>query len=123
MRQATLLIIAMASAGCSTMHPAQIGQAAGSMIGMAVAPGVGAPLGGLLGTLAGLVVQGRIDKDTEKKERVVLAQDMSSQPSGRMSAAGEASSTPGAGSQRVWVDEHTENGKIVAGQFEQRYVP
>jgi hypothetical protein len=68
-------------------------------------------------------VQGRIDKDTEKKERVVLAQDMSSQPSGRMSADGEASSTPGAGLQRVWVDEHTENGKIVAGQFEQRYVP
>ncbi len=119
-----ILICLLVASGCSGLPPAQIGQVAGALIGTAVAPGIGAPIGHVIGTLAGVFVQDKIDKETETKERVALGQELNQGPQGSVStAAAPTGATPLGTPQRVWVDESLQGGTVVAGHFEHRYVP
>jgi hypothetical protein len=105
--------------GCSGFAPAQVGQTAGTIVGAAAAPGIGAPIGALVGMLAGLVVQGEMDKVTEKRERRELAQQL-----GTPSRSGPETPAPARGEPtRVWVDEQVQDGRLVAGHFDTRYIP
>ena len=111
--------------GCSALPPAQMGQVAGTLIGAAVAPGLGGAVGGMIGTLAGLVVQGEMDHQTENKERTVLGEQLEENPSPKTQGAA-AQETPQQTLEgvpvRVWVDETTQGGRTVAGHFEERVV-
>ena len=106
-------------AGCSGLSPTQVGQTAGAIAGGAIIPGIGFPLGTLVGTLAGLVVEGQMEKAHEKQERVDLSKHLappvSSGAQPRLGGVGEPA--------RVWVDERLENGRLVNGHFEFRPIP
>src|SRR3989338_10596284 len=64
-----LCLLAALLAGCASVSPTQVGQMMGTIAGSVAAPGVGGPLGGLVGLLAGMVVQGQVDRGTERRER------------------------------------------------------
>ena len=105
--------------GCAGMSPSQVGQTTGSIAGAILAPGVGMPLGALVGTLAGLVVEDQVDHARQKNERVALNQQLHA-PS---SAAGGGGSEPTVGQPtRVWVDESIQQGRRTLGHFEVRNV-
>ena len=113
--------VMIASAGCASVSPTQVGQTAGSMAGAVIVPGLGMPIGALIGTLAGLVVEKQIDKGREAKERMDLNKRLVDAPA---SSTGVLSESPGGGQPtRVWVDERVENGRLVNGHFEQRVIP
>ena len=113
----SLLILA----GCAGIPPpSQIGQTAGSIAGAAIAPGVGMPIGALIGTLAGMLIEHQVDQSTQRKERVDLGRQLATGPS----RSGQGPPGPIAGTPtRVWVDEHVEQGRLMAGHFELRNVP
>ena len=116
-----LVAVAAASlcAGCAGASPVQIGQAAGSIAGSAIAPGVGTQLGTLVGLVAGLLVQGQVDKVTEKRERVELGSQMASgMPAPATPQEPVMAGTP----TRVWVDEAVQSGRMIAGHFDTRDV-
>lgn len=102
------------------MSPTQIGQATGSIAGGAIAPGVGVPLGALVGTLAGMVIESHLDKVREDKERVELSQQLQ-EPRDRRAAPAATPAQIGTPS-RVWVDEQWAQGRLVAGHFEARVI-
>ena len=109
-----------ALSGCAGVPPAQVAQTAGTIIGSAIAPGVGAPLGSLVGLLAGMVVQGQVDKATEIQERQELGNRLGgAAPSATGSAAAAAQGEP----TRVWVDEAMHGGRLIAGHFDVRSLP
>lgn len=81
-------------------------------------PGLGAPIGALAGLLAGMVVQGHVDKVTETQERKDLGRELSEQKHDE-----ELARPPGGELTRVWVDETTQNGRVVAGHFDVRSLP
>lgn len=103
------------------MSPAQVGQATGSIAGAAIIPGVGAPLGALVGTLAGLLIEGQVDKSRERKERSDLGGRLKRAPDAAGGAASDAAAfgTP----TRVWVDEQFQGGRLTPGHFEVRPIP
>ena len=105
------------AAGCAGVSPGQVAQTAGTIAGSVIAPGIGAPIGSLVGLIAGLVLQDHMDKVNEKKERVVLNDQLGGQ--------GSADSAPGAQGEatRVWVDETMRDGRLMAGHFEVRTLP
>ncbi len=105
-------------AGCSSVPPAQVGQAAGTVAGGAIVPGLGAPIGGLIGLVAGLLVQGQIDKATETHERKELGDRLASAPKKTPDAAPPVEGQP----IRVWVDETVQDGRLIAGHFDVRYL-
>ena len=105
--------------GCAGIPPAQVGQAAGTIAGAAVAPGIGPPVGALLGLLAGMLLQGEVDKVTEKRERRTLGDQLAKGPAPASQEAGSAQGEP----VRVWVDETVRDGRLTAGHFEVRYLP
>ena len=113
------LALGMAS-GCAGVSPGQVAQTAGTIVGSVIAPGIGAPIGSLVGLLAGLVLQGEMDKANEKKERVVLNDQL-----GGQGGQGRADAAPGAQGEpiRVWVDEAMRDGRLMAGHFEVRTLP
>lgn len=114
-----LLVGAMAaliSGGCSGMAPAQVGQTAGTIVGAVIAPGIGPPLGALAGLLGGMLVQGEMDKVTEKRERKTLGDQLASRSAGPPKEAAPPYGEP----TRVWVDETVQGGRLVAGHFEIR---
>lgn len=122
MRRRRMLLGAAAlwcAAGCAAVPPAQVGQTAGTIAGAVIAPGVGAPIGAFIGAAVGMLVQGQMDKATEKRERQELGAQLQtgSQPSG-----GEAAAPPGS-PVRVWVDETVLDGRQVPGHFDVRYLP
>jgi len=119
-RRLVLGLVGIIVSGCAAVSPTQVGQATGSLAGAAIAPGVGMPLGALLGTLAGLVVEHHLDKLREQKERVELSQQLQT-PSA--SQAGVTDLRPLGQPARVWVDEHLHEGRLIAGHFEQRTIP
>lgn len=104
--------------GCAAIPPAQVGQTIGTIAGAAVLPGLGAPIGAMAGMLAGMVVQGHMDKVTETQERKDLGRELSEQKSGE-----EPARPPSGELTRVWVDETTQHGRIVAGHFDVRSLP
>ena len=107
------------SSGCAGISPAHMGQTMGTIAGAAIAPGIGAPIGALAGLLAGLVVQGEVDKVTEKRERKELNEELAA--SSPPTSEGD---TPSQGETvRVWVDETVQNGRLVSGHFDTRYIP
>lgn len=108
------------ASGCAGVSPAQVGQTAGTIAGAAIAPGVGAPFGALVGLLAGMVVQGRVDKATEKRERKELSDQLAV---GEPSPASPRVSSPQGEPTRVWVDETVQDGRLLAGRFETRVLP
>ena len=75
-RRGLLCLLAASLAGCASVAPTQVGQMMGTIAGSVAAPGVGGPLGGLVGLLAGMVVQGQVDRVTERRERVELGNQM-----------------------------------------------
>ena len=103
------------------MAPQQLGQVVGTVAGNVIAPGIGAPIGGLFGLLTGMVVQKKVDQVTEQRERVELGEQLKSRPGGAPAGDGQAafSGTP----TRVWVDETWRDGRVMAGSFEERYIP
>ncbi len=102
--------------GCASIPPAQVGQTAGTIAGAAILPGVGAPLGALVGLLAGMLVQGEMDQATEKHERKEL-NDQLSVNTGKTAEPGTV--TQGQPT-RVWVDETVTSGRLMAGHFDTR---
>ena len=98
----------------------QVGQTAGTIAGAAIVPGVGAPLVAIVGLLAGMVVQGQVDKVTEKHERKSLSDELAT---GTHRPDVEESAAPPQGQpQRVWVDEIVKDGRLVGGHFDVRYL-
>ena len=108
----------MAAGGCAALPPAQVGQTIGTIAGAAALPGIGAPIGALAGLLAGMAVQTHIDKTTETKERKDLGRELASGQSSNVSVQ-----SPSGEPTRVWVDETTQNGRVIAGHFDVRSVP
>ena len=108
--------------GCAAMAPQQLGQVVGTVAGSVIAPGIGAPIGGLLGLLTGMVVQKKVDQVTEQHERVELGRELGTGPGGR-SAGADGSSVPAGTLTRVWVDETWHDGRVIAGSFQERYIP
>ncbi len=106
--------------GCASLPPAQVGHIAGSLAGAALVPGIGAPIGGLLGLLAGMAVQKKVDQLTEGRERRELAGQLQEKRPSQL--ADTRIGTPGE-PVRVWVDETYRSGRLVPGHFEVRTVP
>ena len=113
-----LLVVAT---GCAGMGPQQLGQVVGTVAGNVIAPGIGAPIGGLFGLLTGMVVQKKVDQVTETRERVELGDQLKKSP-GSLAAA-QAQAAFGGPATRVWVDETWRDGRLIAGSFEERYIP
>ena len=111
------LVGAIAVSGCSGVSPTQIGQAAGTIAGATIIPGIGAPLGTLVGTLAGLVIEQQVDKVREQKERIELAKQLHGKPTISSASLERPLGEPA----RVWVDERLEEGRLAAGRFEYDY--
>ena len=107
------------AAGCAAVPPAQVGQTAGTIAGAAIVPGIGAPIGAFIGAVAGMLVQGQMDKVTEKRERKELGGQLhsSAQPFEAEPAAPTGSPV------RVWVDETVHDGRLVSGHFDVRSLP
>ena len=112
----------LVATGCAALAPQQLGQVVGTVAGSVIAPGIGAPLGGLIGLLAGMVAQKKVDQVTEKRERVELGQQLKTQPAGRSGTVEEQAMLSGLPT-RVWVDETWRDGRIIAGSFQERYIP
>ena len=112
----TILLLA----GCASVSPMQVGQMAGGIAGSAIAPGPGTQLGALIGTMAGMLVQGHIEKKQEDSERQTLTRDLRA-PSG--AAGGETTMASLGTPTRVWVDEQMADGRLIAGHFEERAIP
>src|SRR3989338_1537465 len=112
-RWVSALLTLSCLSGCAGVPPAQVGQTAGTIAGAAIVPGIGAPLGGLIGLLAGMLVQGHVDKVTEQHERKDLSQQLAAGPS---STSGETV-IPHGQPTRVWVDETVQEGRLRAGHF------
>ena len=108
------LIIGSLVAGCAGVSPTQLGQMIGSVAGGFIAPGPGVPLGGLVGNLAGMVVERQVDKAREQHERVDLSRELQRGAAPGAATPPVASGTP----TRVWVDERLQQGRLVAGHFE-----
>ena len=104
--------------GCAGISPSQVGQTAGTIAGAVLVPGIGAPLGALAGLLAGMVVQGEVDKATEKRER----KDLGAELSGGLTPPPDNASSPQGEPTRVWVDETVRDGRLVAGHFDVRHL-
>ena len=98
-----------------------MGQTIGTIAGSAIAPGIGGPIGSLVGLAAGLIVQGEVDKVTEKKERKELSQQLGGSADSTLAAASE--SPPQGQPVRVWVDETAKDGRLIAGHFDARSIP
>ena len=114
------LLLSLCS-GCSGVSAAQVAQTVGAITGSILAPGVGAPLGALVGTLAGLVVQGQVDQATAKRERVELGDQLATgSPPALVS---EPVMLPQGEPTRVWVDEMLHGGRLIAGHFDVRVIP
>ncbi len=109
----------LVSSGCAGIAPVQIGQTAGTIAGAVLVPGVGAPVGALVGLMAGMVVQEQVDKVTEKRERKELGEQLA------VGAAPGSETIPPPQGQliRVWVDETFQDGRLLAGHFDVRYLP
>ncbi|MBI3320265.1 MAG: hypothetical protein HYZ89_06755 [Candidatus Omnitrophica bacterium] len=107
-------------AGCAGVSPTQVGQTAGSVAGAALVPGLGMPIGALVGTLAGLVIEQHVDKVRERKEQTDLSKELKKP---RASGLGSVEAPPVGQPTRVWVDEHLQGGRLVIGHFEQRILP
>ena len=108
--------------GCAAMAPQQLGQVVGTVAGSVLAPGIGAPIGGLIGLLTGMVVQKRVDEVTETRERVELGEQLKTGPAGSPSAVEGQALLSGLPT-RVWVDETWRDGRVIAGSFQERYIP
>ena len=104
--------------GCAAMSAVQIGQTAGTIAGAAAAPGLGAPLGAALGSLLGLALQHQMDHVTETRERKELSEQLGAASSA--SRQRQAPIPPTGTPTRVWVDEATQDGHVLAGHFETR---
>ncbi len=118
-QRSLVVVVGMAlSAGCASVPPAQLGHAAGTIAGMAIAPPL-APLGSLLGLAAGMLVQKRVDQATETRERTELSRQLATQPS----SPATPDPVPSRGQPiRVWVDERLQGGRLVAGHFDTREI-
>lgn len=118
MRRSTTILLSaslVCAAGCASIPASQVGQTLGTVVGAVVAPGVGAPVGAAIGLIGGMLVQGRIDKVTETRERKELG-DQLGQPA---SSVQTADTTPSSGdAMRVWVDEAVENGRVIPAHFD-----
>ena len=106
-----------ACAGCAGVPPAQVAQTAGTIAGSAIVPGIGAPIGSLVGLVAGMLIQGQVDKVTEKRERKELGSQMDAGASAPVLP--QEAAPPGTPT-RVWVDETVQRGRLVAGHFDVR---
>jgi len=107
------------ASGCATLHPAHLGQVLGTIVGGAAVPGIGAPVGGALGMVAGMLLQQEINEVTSKQERIELTKQIRA-PSDPATAGLALTPTEPV---RVWVDESWADGRLIAGHFEERYLP
>ena len=114
-----LALSAALVSGCAGISPTQAGQTAGTIAGAALIPGIGAPIGALAGMLVGILIQGHVDKVTERQERHALGEELRTgraQPTTTAQAELETVGTP----TRVWVDETMKDGRLIAGHFDVR---
>ena len=122
-RALVLVAVLLLAPGCAALAPQQVGQMVGTVAGSAIVPGLGAPIGGLLGLLAGMVVQKRVDQVTEQHERIELGQQLNRIGPSEGAPTAERDAPPFGTPTRVWVDETWREGRLVAGSFEERYLP
>ncbi len=115
-----VLLLSLCS-GCSGVSAAQVAQTVGAITGSILAPGVGAPFGALVGTLAGLVVQGQVDQATAKREHVELNDQLAA--GSPPAPLPEPAMLPQGEPTRVWVDEMLHGGRLIAGHFDVRAIP
>ena len=113
-------LVAVSLGGCAGISPSQLGQTVGTIAGSAIVPGAGAPLGALVGLLAGLLVQGKVDQVTETRERKELGDQLAVNTG---SAPSDAITPPLGEPVRVWVDETVRDGRLFAGHFDTRHIP
>ena len=73
----------------------------------------------MIGMVAGLLVQGQVDKATEKRERLELGNQLRTPPA----APGTEEGAPQGAPLRVWVDETVRQGRLVVGHFDVRHLP
>ena len=116
-----ILLLSLAGlSGCASFSPVQLGQTAGTIAGAAAIPGIGAPVGAIMGSLLGSIFQKKMDQVTEQRERVELADQLER---GSDKSASEArAALPRGEPVRVWVDEAVQDGQLMAGHFETRYL-
>ena len=67
-----------------------------------------------MGLLAGMALEGEMDKVNEKRERKTLTEQLGHGPAGASAAALQGQAM------RVWVDETIRDGRYVAGHFDAR---
>ena len=116
-----ILLLSLAGVGgCASFSPVQLGQTAGTIAGAAAIPGIGAPVGAIMGSLLGSIFQKKMDQVTEQRERIELADQLEG-GSGR-SVSEARTALPRGEPVRVWVDEVIEEGQLMAGHFETRYL-
>lgn len=116
-----ILLLSLAGlGGCVSFSPVQLGQTAGTIAGAATIPGLGAPLGAILGSLLGSVFQKKMDRVTEQRERIELSEQLERGSDKNASEARTA--LPRGEPVRVWVDETVQEGQMMAGHFETRYL-
>ena len=109
----------MLASGCAGVPAAQMGQTVGTIAGSAIVPGIGTTIGALVGLLTGMVVQGEMDKVTEKHERKELSDELAAGP-----PPASVQDIPAQGEPvRVWVDETVHEGRLVPGHFDIRPIP
>src|SRR3989338_3873700 len=108
-----LLVLVLVS-GCSGMSATQLGHAVGALVAVAV-PAV-SPATTLIGTLAGMMIDNKIQKAEDSLERRSLNDQLGV---GSPGAAAAAIGDP----VRVWVDETVREGRVLAGHFDVRHLP
>lgn len=138
-----VVVAALLCSGCTETQKgtgvgALVGGGAGAAIGMAFGvPGLGAAIGAGGGALGGALIGDHLGRKKEKKQKAELQQQLQQKDQELAYAQGRASAEPAGGSQRytrrrwvdtsrtesVWVSEHTVNGRVVPGHYEDRTVP
>ena len=108
--------------GCAGVAPVQIGQMVGTIAGSIIAPGVGGPVGGFIGLLTGMAVQKKVDQVHEVREHRELSEQLKQGSNAQAKTPEEFREQTGIPT-RVWVDEHVQQGRVIAGHFDTRVIP
>lgn len=131
MRRRVPLLAAMCFlGGCATADYPAVVSMAGTAVDIVTLPVTGFPIGSVVGTLAGITLQKKqdeiekeIEENRERSDLKEIAQLPNTQTTASTPSPSLASSSTEMSLRRVWIDESTQDGTVVAGHYEQKYVP